>query len=126
MLLRFQMIRLLLLNKKLDVVFSLFIFLLLILFKKFQRLPDDVSTMAKLHFGLKSITIRLMHLSPPIEFPNGTRRESKEKGYRYALKRWSRFMNTAGIKVGDTVYFCFDELEQVLSVERVVPHIRRT
>ncbi|KAM0025637.1 hypothetical protein Hdeb2414_s0021g00576901 [Helianthus debilis subsp. tardiflorus] len=48
------------------------------------------------------------------------------KGYRYALRRWSRFMNTAGIEVGDTVYFCFDELEQVLIVERVVPHIRHT
>ncbi|KAJ0921921.1 putative DNA-binding pseudobarrel domain superfamily [Helianthus annuus] len=48
------------------------------------------------------------------------------KGYGYALRRWSRFMNTAGIEVGDTVYFCFDELEQVLIVERVVPHVRRT
>ncbi|KAJ0884160.1 putative transcription factor B3-Domain family [Helianthus annuus] len=36
-------------------------------------LPDDVSAMAKLHLGLTSITIRLMRLSPPIEFPNGTR-----------------------------------------------------
>ncbi|KAJ0648820.1 hypothetical protein HanLR1_Chr15g0577171 [Helianthus annuus] len=89
-------------------------------------LPDDVSAMAKLHLGLTSITIRLMHLSPPIEFPNGTRREMKEKGYRYALRSWSRLMNTAGIEVGDTVYFCFDELEQLLIVERVVPHIRRT
>ncbi|KAM0072052.1 putative DNA-binding pseudobarrel domain superfamily [Helianthus debilis subsp. tardiflorus] len=89
-------------------------------------LPDDVSTMAKLHLGLTSITIRLMHLNPPIEFPNGTRREMKEKGYRYALRSWSRLMNTAGIEVGDTVYFCFDELEQLLIVERVVPHIRRT
>ncbi|KAL9998008.1 putative DNA-binding pseudobarrel domain superfamily [Helianthus debilis subsp. tardiflorus] len=87
-------------------------------------LPDDVSAMAKLHLGLKSITIRLIHLSPSIEFPNGTRREMKEKGY--ALRSWSRFMNTAGLEVGDTVYFCFDELEQVLIVERVVPHIRRT
>ncbi|KAF5764704.1 hypothetical protein HanRHA438_Chr15g0707611 [Helianthus annuus] len=89
-------------------------------------LSDVVSAMAKLHLGLTSITIRLMHLSPPIEFPNGTRREMKEKGYRYALRSWSRLMNTAGIEVGDTVYFCFDELEQLLIVERVVPHIRRT
>ncbi|MFS7954180.1 putative transcription factor B3-Domain family [Helianthus anomalus] len=93
---------------------------------EYFRLPDDVSRMAKLDLGLKIITIRLMHLSPQKEFPNGTRREKKENGYRYALTRWSRIMKTAGIKVGDTVYYCFDELEQVLSVERVVPHIRRT
>ncbi|KAF5779569.1 putative DNA-binding pseudobarrel domain superfamily [Helianthus annuus] len=104
---------LLLLNKKVDVIFVLF------------RLPDDVSAKAKLRLSLKNITIRLMHVSPPIEFTNGTRRETKEKGYGYALKRWSTCMNTAGIEVGDMVYFCFDELEQVLIVERVVPHVRR-
>ncbi|KAJ0806285.1 hypothetical protein HanPI659440_Chr02g0087791 [Helianthus annuus] len=92
---------------------------------KYFRLPDDVSAKAKLHLSLKNITIRLMHVSPPIEFTNGTIRETKEKGYGYALKRWSTFMNTAGIEVGDMVYFCFDELEQVLIVERVVPHVRR-
>ncbi|KAJ0608031.1 putative transcription factor B3-Domain family [Helianthus annuus] len=90
------------------------------------RLPDDVSRKAKLDFGLKSITIRLLHLNPHKEFPNGTRREKRGKGYRYALKRWSRFMNIAGIKVGETVYFCFDETEQVLSVERVVPPVSRS
>ncbi|KAJ0580198.1 putative transcription factor B3-Domain family [Helianthus annuus] len=84
------------------------------------RLPDDVSSKAKMDLGFKSITIRLLHLNPPKEFPNGTRREKRLKGYCYALRRWSRFMNIAGIKVGDTVYFCFDETEQVLSVERVV------
>ncbi|MFS8003022.1 putative transcription factor B3-Domain family [Helianthus anomalus] len=89
------------------------------------RLPDDVSAKAKLHLRLKNITIRLMHVSPPIEFTNGTRRETKEKGDGYALKRWSTCMNTAGIEVGDMVYFCFDELEQVLIVERVVPRVRR-
>ncbi|MFS7927919.1 hypothetical protein Hanom_Chr04g00314771 [Helianthus anomalus] len=104
------MISLLLLNKKVDDIFVLF------------RLPDDVSAKAKLHLSLKNITIRLMHVSSPIEFTNGTRRETKEKGDGYALKRWSTCMNTAGIEVGDMVYFCFDELEQVLIVERVVPH----
>ncbi|KAJ0530338.1 putative transcription factor B3-Domain family [Helianthus annuus] len=93
---------------------------------KYFRLPDDVSAKAKLHLSLKNITIRLMHVSPSIEFTNGTRRETKEKGYGHALKRWSTFMNTAGIEVGDMVYFCFDELDQVLIVERVVSHVRRT
>ncbi|MFS7938182.1 hypothetical protein Hanom_Chr05g00436391 [Helianthus anomalus] len=79
----------------------------------------------KLHSSLKNITIRLIHVSPPIEFTNGTRRETKEKGDGYALKRWSTCMNTADVEVGDMVYFCFDELEQVLIVERVVPHVRR-
>ncbi|KAJ0753050.1 hypothetical protein HanPI659440_Chr09g0331431 [Helianthus annuus] len=83
-------------------------------------LPDDVSSKAKLDLGFKSITIRLLHLNPQKEFPNGTRREKRLKGYCFTLRRWSRFMNIAGIKVGDTVYFCFDETEQVLSVERVV------
>ncbi|KAM0001350.1 hypothetical protein Hdeb2414_s0378g00880841 [Helianthus debilis subsp. tardiflorus] len=87
------------------------------------RLPDDVSRKANLDLGLKNITIRLLHLNPQKEFPNGTRREKRGKGYRYALTRWSRFMNIAGIKVGDTVYFCFHEIEQVLSVERVVSHV---
>ncbi|KAF5811374.1 hypothetical protein HanXRQr2_Chr04g0180681 [Helianthus annuus] len=87
------------------------------------RLPDDVSRKAKLDLGLKNITIRLLHLNPQKDFPNGMGREKRVKGYRYALRRWSRFMNIAGIKVGDTVYFCFDEIEQVLSVERVVSHV---
>ncbi|KAJ0768772.1 hypothetical protein HanLR1_Chr03g0105511 [Helianthus annuus] len=51
---------------------------------KYFWLPDDVSAKAKLHLSLKNITIRLMHVSPQIEFPNGTRRETKEKGYCYA------------------------------------------
>ncbi|KAJ0773617.1 hypothetical protein HanOQP8_Chr03g0101331 [Helianthus annuus] len=70
-------------------------------------LPDDVSAMAKLHLGLKSITIRLMHLSPPIEFPNGTRREMKEEGYHYALRSWSRFMNTVPLALKWVTRFIF-------------------
>ncbi|KAM0037307.1 hypothetical protein Hdeb2414_s0014g00436601 [Helianthus debilis subsp. tardiflorus] len=101
-------------------------FLLLILFKTIQRLPDDVSRMAKLDLGFKPITIRLLHRSPQKEFSNGTRREKKDNGYRYALTRWSRFMKTVGIMVGDTVYYSFDEIDQVLSVESVVPHVKRT
>ncbi|KAJ0749976.1 putative transcription factor B3-Domain family [Helianthus annuus] len=84
------------------------------------RLPDDVSIKAKLDLGVKSITIRLLHLNPQKEFPNGTIHQARLEGYCYALSSWSRLMNIAGIKVGDTVYFCFDETEQVLSVERVV------
>ncbi|XP_035832885.1 uncharacterized protein LOC118481757 [Helianthus annuus] len=84
------------------------------------RLPDDVSIKAKLDLGVKSITIRLLHLNPQKEFPNGTIRQARLEGYCYALSSWSRLMNIAGIKVGDTVYFCFDKTEQVLSVERVV------
>ncbi|KAM0052256.1 putative DNA-binding pseudobarrel domain superfamily [Helianthus debilis subsp. tardiflorus] len=39
---------------------------------EYFRLPNDVLRMAKLDLGLKSITIRLMHLSPQKEFPNHT------------------------------------------------------
>ncbi|KAJ0753440.1 putative transcription factor B3-Domain family [Helianthus annuus] len=86
------------------------------------RLPDPVSRMARLDEGLKDITVRLMHLDPPQQFTNGTRRErNNESGFRYALTRWSKFMKSARIKVGDTVHFSFDENDQVLSVEKVVP-----
>ncbi|KAJ0542431.1 putative DNA-binding pseudobarrel domain superfamily [Helianthus annuus] len=87
-----------------------------------MRLPDLVSRMARLDEGLKDITVRLMHLDPPQQFTNGTRRErNNETGFRYALTRWSKFMKSARIKVGDTVHFSFDENDQVLSVEKVVP-----
>ncbi|MFS7959763.1 hypothetical protein Hanom_Chr08g00694971 [Helianthus anomalus] len=56
------------------------------------RLPDNVSRMPKLDFDLKPITVRLLHPSPQKEFINGTRREKKDKGFRYALTRWSRFI----------------------------------
>ncbi|MFS7993989.1 hypothetical protein Hanom_Chr12g01100611 [Helianthus anomalus] len=42
-----------------------------------KRIPDPVSRMARLDEGLKDITVRLMHLDPPQEFTNGTRRERK-------------------------------------------------
>ncbi|KAJ0786107.1 putative DNA-binding pseudobarrel domain superfamily [Helianthus annuus] len=92
----------------------------------YLRLPDPVVRMAKLDEGLKPLTVRLLHRSPQEEFTNGIRRERKEEGFRYALTRWSRFMKSAGIKVGDTVHYSFDENDQVLSVERVVIHVRRT
>ncbi|KAF5756077.1 putative transcription factor B3-Domain family [Helianthus annuus] len=66
-------------------------------------LPDRVSEMAKLDLGLKDITVRLLNRDPPVQFTNGTRRESKREGFRYALSRWSEFMKIAGIKVRDTV-----------------------
>ncbi|KAJ0626418.1 hypothetical protein HanHA89_Chr01g0012941 [Helianthus annuus] len=86
-------------------------------------LPDRVSEMAKLDLGLKDITVRLLNRDPLVQFTNGTRRESKCEGFRYALSRWSEFMKIAGIKVRDTVDFSFDENEQVLSVENVVPYV---
>ncbi|KAF5782993.1 hypothetical protein HanXRQr2_Chr11g0502721 [Helianthus annuus] len=73
------------------------------------RLPDTVSRTARLDFGFKPITIRLLYQSPQKEFINGTRREKKDNGFRYALTSWSSFMKSAGIKVGDTVYYSFDE-----------------
>ncbi|MFS7930090.1 putative transcription factor B3-Domain family [Helianthus anomalus] len=90
------------------------------------RLPDNVSRMAKLDSDLKPITVRLLHLTQQEEFTNYTRREKKDNGFRYALSRWSRFMKCAGIKVGDTVHYSFDETDQVLNVELNVPHIRCT
>ncbi|KAJ0658526.1 hypothetical protein HanOQP8_Chr14g0509201 [Helianthus annuus] len=35
--------------------------------------------MARLHEGLKDITVRLMHLDPPKQFTNGTRREKNRR-----------------------------------------------
>ncbi|KAM0019281.1 hypothetical protein Hdeb2414_s0026g00683661 [Helianthus debilis subsp. tardiflorus] len=85
------------------------------------RIPDPVSRMAKLDEGLKDLTIRFLHLDPPLQITNGTRRErrSKGRGFRYALT-----MKAARIKVRDQVHYSFDENEQVLSVERVVPYVR--
>ncbi|KAF5768444.1 hypothetical protein HanXRQr2_Chr14g0636531 [Helianthus annuus] len=91
------------------------------------RLPDPVSQMTKFDEGLKDITVRLMHLDPPQQITNGTRRERKSiGGFRYALTRWKKFMKAAQFKVRDTVHFSFDENEQVLSVEMVVPYVRRS
>ncbi|KAM0042102.1 putative DNA-binding pseudobarrel domain superfamily [Helianthus debilis subsp. tardiflorus] len=91
------------------------------------RLPDHVSRMARLDEGLKDITVGLMHLDPPQQFTNGTRCErNNEEGFRYALSRWSKFMKSAQIKVGDTVHFSFNENEQVLSVEKVIPYVPRS
>ncbi|MFS7975899.1 hypothetical protein Hanom_Chr10g00886031 [Helianthus anomalus] len=83
--------------------------------------------MAKLDEGLKDLTIRFLHLDPPLQITNGTRRErrSNGRGFRYALTYWKKFMKAARIKVRDQVHYCFDENEQVLSVERVVPYVRR-
>ncbi|KAM0000358.1 hypothetical protein Hdeb2414_s0432g00892351 [Helianthus debilis subsp. tardiflorus] len=55
-----------------------------------------------------------MHLDLPQQFTKGTRRERKEEGFRYALTRWSKFMKSTRIKVGDTVHYSFDENDQVL------------
>ncbi|MFS7898998.1 hypothetical protein Hanom_Chr09g00831871 [Helianthus anomalus] len=82
--------------------------------------------MTKLDSNLKPITVRLLHLTKQEEFTNHTRREKKENGFHYALCRWSRLMKRAGIKAGDTVHYSFDETDQVLNVELVVPHIRCT
>ncbi|KAJ0557228.1 putative transcription factor B3-Domain family [Helianthus annuus] len=93
--------------------------------ERYFRIPDPVSRMARLDEGLKDITVRLMHLDPPQQFTNGTRRERKtDGGFRYALTRWKKFMKTARINVRDRVHYSFDENEQVLSVELVVPYVR--
>ncbi|XP_035834427.1 uncharacterized protein LOC110884338 [Helianthus annuus] len=47
--------------------------------ERYFRIPDPVSRMARLHEGLKDITVRLMHLDPPKQFTNGTRREKKNR-----------------------------------------------
>uniref|UniRef100_A0A251TI70 Putative DNA-binding pseudobarrel domain-containing protein n=1 Tax=Helianthus annuus TaxID=4232 RepID=A0A251TI70_HELAN len=93
--------------------------------ERYFRIPDPVSRMARLDEGLKDITVRLMHLDPPQQFTNGTRRERKtDGGFRYALTRWKKFMKAARINVRDRVHYSFDENEQVLSVELVVPYVR--
>ncbi|KAM0048061.1 putative transcription factor B3-Domain family [Helianthus debilis subsp. tardiflorus] len=58
-------------------------------------LPDRVSEMAKLNLCLKDITVRLLNREPPVQCTNGTRRERTHNGFRYALRRWSKFMKTA-------------------------------
>ncbi|KAJ0442273.1 hypothetical protein HanIR_Chr16g0807271 [Helianthus annuus] len=64
------------------------------------RIPDHVSRMAKLHEGLKDLTIKFLHLDPPLQITNGTRRERRTngRGYRYALTSWKKFMKAAQIK----------------------------
>ncbi|MFS7994110.1 hypothetical protein Hanom_Chr12g01102051 [Helianthus anomalus] len=86
-------------------------------------LLDRVSEMEKLDLCLKDITVTLLNRDPLVQFTNGVIRERKREGFRYALRRWSKLMKTAGIKVRDTVDFSFDENEQVLSVEKVVPYV---
>uniref|UniRef100_A0A251TWC3 Uncharacterized protein n=1 Tax=Helianthus annuus TaxID=4232 RepID=A0A251TWC3_HELAN len=60
------------------------------------RIPDPVSRMARLHEGLKDLTVRFSHLDPPLQITNGTRRERRERkgkaGFRYALTSWKKFM----------------------------------
>ncbi|KAF5774011.1 hypothetical protein HanRHA438_Chr13g0606051 [Helianthus annuus] len=64
------------------------------------RIPDHVSRKAKLHEGLKDLTIRFLHMDPPLQITNGTRREKRTngRGYRYALTCWKKFMKAARIK----------------------------
>ncbi|KAJ0663416.1 putative transcription factor B3-Domain family [Helianthus annuus] len=90
------------------------------------RLPDKVSSMAKLGGDLKPMTVRLLHLPEQDKFTNPTRREKKGEDWRYALCKWSRFMKRARINEGDTVYFSFDETHQVLNVELVIPHQKKS
>ncbi|KAL9996402.1 putative transcription factor B3-Domain family [Helianthus debilis subsp. tardiflorus] len=93
---------------------------------RYFRIPDPVSRMARLDEGLRDITVRLNHLDPPKQFTHGTRREKKSdgSGWRYALTSWKKFMKAAGIKVRDRVHYSFDENDQVLSVDLVVPYVR--
>ncbi|MFS7930722.1 hypothetical protein Hanom_Chr04g00347651 [Helianthus anomalus] len=93
------------------------------MFITIKMLPDRVYEMAKLDLCLKDITVRLLNRDPPVQFTNGIIREREREVFRYALRRWSKFMKTAGIKVRDTVDFSFDENEQVITVEKVVPYV---
>ncbi|KAJ0535775.1 putative transcription factor B3-Domain family [Helianthus annuus] len=65
------------------------------------RIPDPVSRMARLHEGLKDLTVRFAHLDPPLQITNGTRRERRERkgkaGFRYALTSWKKFMKAEPI-----------------------------
>ncbi|KAM0011124.1 hypothetical protein Hdeb2414_s0067g00768581 [Helianthus debilis subsp. tardiflorus] len=64
------------------------------------RILVPVSRMAKLHEGLKDLTVRFLHLDPPMQITNGTRRERRGKtGFRYALTSWKKFMKVARIKL---------------------------
>ncbi|KAJ0859132.1 putative nucleic acid-binding protein [Helianthus annuus] len=68
--------------------------------ERYFRIPDPVSRMARLDEGLRDITVRLMHLDPPQQFTNGTRRERKsDGGWPYALTSWKKFMKAARIKM---------------------------
>ncbi|KAJ0600071.1 hypothetical protein HanIR_Chr03g0112391 [Helianthus annuus] len=76
-------------------------------------LPNRVSEMAKLNLCLEDITVKLLNMEPPFQFTNGTRRERTHNGFRYALRRWSKFMKTAGIKdVVDDVRDMFLAIKQ--------------
>ncbi|KAJ0434736.1 putative transcription factor B3-Domain family [Helianthus annuus] len=73
------------------------------------RIPDPVSRMARLHEGLKDLTVRFAHLDPPLQITNGTRRERRERkgkaGFRYALTSWKKFMKAGMINVCDQFHF---------------------
>ncbi|MFS7949578.1 hypothetical protein Hanom_Chr06g00573191 [Helianthus anomalus] len=96
--------------------------------EEYFRIPDRVSRKVKLHEGLKDLNIRFLHMDHPLQITNGTRREKRTNGpgYRYALTCWKKFMKAAQIKVRDQVHYSFDENEQVLIVESVVPYIKRS
>ncbi|KAF5777752.1 hypothetical protein HanXRQr2_Chr12g0539421 [Helianthus annuus] len=80
------MLKMKLMNKYLVVFVVLFVLLVNVIL-----IADPVSRMARLDEGLKDITVRLMHLDPPQQFTNGTRRERKtDGGFRYALTRWKK------------------------------------
>ncbi|MFS8017900.1 hypothetical protein Hanom_Chr15g01385841 [Helianthus anomalus] len=82
--------------------------------------------MVKLGTDLKPMTVRLLHLPEQEEFTNRTRLEKRREGWRYALCKWSRFMKRARINECDKVHFSFDETHQVLNVELVVPHQKKS
>ncbi|KAJ0448551.1 putative transcription factor B3-Domain family [Helianthus annuus] len=67
------------------------------------RIPDPVSRMARLHEGLKDLTVRFSHLDPPLQITNGTRRERRERkgkvAFRYALTSWKKFLKAGMIKL---------------------------
>ncbi|KAJ0707685.1 hypothetical protein HanLR1_Chr09g0321191 [Helianthus annuus] len=62
------------------------------------RLPNKVSSMAKLGADLKPMTVRLLHMPEQDDFTNRTRREKRGESWRYALCKCSRFMKRALIE----------------------------
>ncbi|KAJ0640504.1 putative nucleic acid-binding, replication factor A [Helianthus annuus] len=86
------------------------------------RIPDHVSRMAKLHEGLKDLTIKFLHLDPPLQITNGTRRERRTngRGYRYALTSWKKFMKAAQIKKWKKTRADFNNARKVYCYDMIV------
>ncbi|KAJ0870496.1 hypothetical protein HanRHA438_Chr11g0501151 [Helianthus annuus] len=88
-------------------------------------LPDRVSEMAKLDLCLKDITVRLLNRDPPVQFTNGTIRERKREGFRYALSHWLKFIVCGSRYCAIGTVLC-DPRYLVRSCEVYVVHYAKT